>query len=70
VRRLIPRSENLEPVELEELLDLEHGGAALLAIELKVVLAEPHEPEQTGEMEDRIRIVDVLAVGRAEIVDL
>ena len=69
-RPLIARPKELEPIEFEKVPDPEHGGAAVLVVELKVVLVETNEPEQTGEMEDRIRIVDVLAVGRAEIVNL
>jgi hypothetical protein len=70
VRRLVARPKDLEPIEHEKVLDPEHDGAIVLVVELEVVLAEALEPEQTGEMEDGIRIVDVLAVGRAEIVNL
>ena len=37
---------------------------------LPVVLSQTNEPEEPREMKDRIGVVDVLTIGRADVVDL
>jgi hypothetical protein len=37
---------------------------------LPLVLVETYEPEEPGKVKDWIRIVDVLAIGRADVVNL
>ncbi len=67
MRGNVPRPEELEPIELQEVADVENRSVAL---HLEGVVVEPNQPEEAGEMEDRIGIVDVLTIPRAEVVKL
>src|SRR5260370_16637937 len=67
MRGNVSRPEDLEPIELQEVAYVENRGVAL---NLEAIVVELNQPEEAGEMEDRIGIVDVLTVPRAEVVNL
>jgi len=67
VRRDVPRAQELEAIELEEVVDPENPTAVIFLLERALVQAD--EPEEAGQMKDRVRIVDVLAVAGAEVVE-
>jgi hypothetical protein len=68
MRLHVARTENLEPVDLVEVLDVEapRGVVDLLP----VILFQTNEPEEPREMKDRIGVVDVLTIARADVVNL
>jgi len=45
VHRHVSWSHDLEPIELEKIVDLKYGGPVVLAYELKVLFADPYKPE-------------------------
>src|SRR5258708_22318866 len=63
----VPGPEELEPVELQEVVYVENRSVAL---NLEGVVVELNQPEGAGEMEDRIGIINVLTIPRAEVVNL
>ena len=63
----VSRPEGLEPIELQEVAYVENRSGTR---NHEGVVVESNQPEEPGEMEDRIGIVDVLAIRRAEVVKL
>lgn len=70
MHRHIAGTHDLEPVHLDQIVDLQHRSRLLVAIEAQVLVTDPDQPEQAGQVEDRIRVIDVLAVARADVVQL
>ena len=47
VRRLVARPEGLKPIEQQLVVNSEGRRASVVAVELKGVVADPHQPEET-----------------------
>jgi len=68
MRLHVARTEDLKPVDLVEMLDVETPRVVVDL--LPFVLSQTNEPEEPREMKDRIGVVDVLTIARADVVNL